>query len=283
MAEGTIKIILDPDTRKLDRALKGIKVGVGGGKETASEKKQEKEITALVGISKKALGSILGIVGILSALDFIIKPLFSLLTAILTLLFLPLLPFFKPGLEALAAFMPVMAKFSQKATIIAEKIFKGVTDGLTEIVRWTIKLWDVFKGFIKGVANLGVWVWEQIIKPGFEPLLAVGELIWLTILKPGFDFVKQALISAANAIIDLVNRLIPGTRFNISRVGPSQTIAPIPNQSFPAPNQSFPASNNTVTINNPVVREKSDIKKIADAVSKVLGSQALRGGVLSLA
>jgi len=288
MAETNLTVNLKPNTRELDRALKGKKIGVGGGpggKEAASQKKQERSISDLVGISRKALGSAFAILGILSALDFVIKPLFSLLTAILTLLFLPLLPVFKPGLEALAKFIPIMAKFSEKATAVVQKIFDVVTDKLTIAISWIIKLWKVFAGFVKGIATLGLWVWTEIIKPGMLFLLDVGERIWNEILKPGFDFIKQALISAANAIIDLINRL-PGV--SVGRIGgggggATQTIAPIPNQSFPAPNQSFPTSSNTVTINNPIVREKSDIKKIADAVSKVLGAQVLRGGLLSLA
>ncbi|MCP6727484.1 MAG: hypothetical protein KJI69_05750 [Patescibacteria group bacterium] len=247
MAEGTIKVILDPDTRKLDRALKGKRVGVGDG-ETPTQKKQQKESTILTGLTKRVLVTVASIAAVITALDFIIRPLAALLTAILTLLFLPLLPFFKPALQAIAAFLPILAKVSQEATKIVQKIFDKITDFLTDIINNIIKVGKiivgVIKGIFKGVANIAKFLLEEIIKPGFEFLLTIGTLLWNTIIKPGFeflsdigsriwneivkpgfsflldvgqkawnlmksgfDFVKDALRRAANAIITAVNRI----------------------------------------------------------------------------
>ncbi|KKN09274.1 hypothetical protein LCGC14_1048280 [marine sediment metagenome] len=281
MAEGTIKIILDPDTRKLDRALKGKRIGGGVGVDSKEAKKQTKNSGAMVGLSTKMLGK-LGIVSaIIMGLDFIIRPVLAILKAILTLLFLPLLPVFKPALKAMAAFMPVMVKISKGLTKVVQGRLDQITGTLT-VVLWTItKLFNIFKGFVKGIATLGLWVWTEIIKPGFESLLDVGDRIWTEILKPGFDFVRSALINVANAIINIINNL-PGIK--ISPVKGLASVITGPNQSFQAPNQSFPGTSiqSTININNSVVREKSDIGKIADAVSKVIARGILRGGILSL-
>lgn len=281
MAKTTLEVELIADTRKLDRALKGKKIGVGGaGKESSIQKKQTKDMGALVGISGKILGSVAIVAAVLSGLDFIIKPLAAILTAIMTLLFLPLIPVFKPALEAMAAFMPVMVKVSQELTKIVEFWFNKVTDGLTEVVLGVIKLFNIFKGFVKGVATLGLWVWEQIIKPGFESLLNVGERIFNDFLKPAFDAVKNGLVSLINGVIAAVNKILP--RFLEIPTVSAGVIASTPNQSFPV-NQSFPSSNTTLNFtNNGPIRNESDIKKIADQVSKVLASDVLRGTSFSL-
>lgn len=283
MAKTTLEVEIIANTKKLDRALKGKKIGVGGKGDSKEQKKQTKDGGILVGLTKKVVAAVAGVAAILTALDFIISPLAAILTAILTLLFLPLIPVFKPALEALVKFMPFMQKISGFLTKVVEFQLKMNT-GIVNILKWTIKLFDVFKGFVKGVATLGLWVWQQIIKPGFLPLLNVGERIFNEILKPGFDFVREALLTAANAILSLIDRLPFISVDPIGGGGGGGTISPAPNQGFIGPTRPFTPipTGNSVTINNPIVREKSDIKKIADAVSKVLASNALRGGVFNL-
>ncbi|KKM97646.1 hypothetical protein LCGC14_1166040 [marine sediment metagenome] len=245
MAEGTIKVILDPDTRKLDRALKGKRVGVGGG-ETPTQKKQQKESTILTGLTKRVLATVAGIALVITALDFIIKPLAALLTAILTLLFLPLLPIMVPVFKVLAKLIPQIAKFSQKASNIIQKLvdfFTGTTLGkflinpfgflidflkkgagvLLNIGQFLIdnfivpgflflidvgkRIWtSILRPAWEFLSDIGSRIWNEIIKPGFSFLLNVGQRAW-NLMKSGFNFVKDALRRAANAIITAVNRI----------------------------------------------------------------------------
>ncbi len=279
MAETDLKVTLIPDTRKLDRALKGKRIGGGNGKGSKEDIKQTKNSGMMLGVSKKMLGK-MGIIGaVLTGLDFIIRPVMAILKAILTLLFLPLLPILKPALKILAASLPIMVQISKGLTKIVQFVVDNIKEGFTTIVSWVTKLFNIFKAFVKGIATLGLWVWEEIIKPGFEPLLDVGERIWTEILKPGFDFLKNALISIADALIIAINKL----PFIDIPLPSSKGVITTPSVHLP-PNQSFPTQtiSPTVNIHNPIIRETSDIKKIADAVSKVLGGQVLRGGVLSL-
>lgn len=213
MAEGTIKVILDPDTRKLDRALKGKRIGVGGGGETASQKKQQKESTILTGLTKRVLATVASIALILTALDFILKPMAALLTAILTLLFLPLIPLFKPALKALADFLPLMFKISEGLTKLVQFLVDMLIAGLDAVIKVIVFLGKligagldaikagilflgkiivgVIKGIFKGVSNIGKFLLEEIIKPGFSFLLKVGTLLWEEIIRPGFLFLKD--------------------------------------------------------------------------------------------
>lgn len=141
------------------------------------------------------MGKLLGLVGaigtILGSLNFIIKPIMSLLSVILTLLFLPLLPFMKPAMQALAAFIPVMVKFSKKATEIAQRAFDWIVGWGVKLVEGIIKIGSFIKGIIGGifgaVVDFGKWIFENIVIPGFEFLLNVGEMIW-ELLKSGFEF-----------------------------------------------------------------------------------------------
>ena len=247
MAEGTIKIILDPDTRKLDRALKGKRVGIGGAGGGKSQKKQEKNSDVLVGISKRVLASIAGIALVITSLDFIIKPLVALLTAILTLLFLPLVPVMKPLFKVLAKWIPQIAKFSQRASNIIQKLVdfftksklgkfilspfgfildlllegakellkigslvinKFIKPGFKSLLKVGVKIWEEF--IVPGfnfLLNAGIMLWQQLIRPGFEFFLKVGELAW-NIIKGAFVFIKNKIISAVSSAANAIIRFV---------------------------------------------------------------------------
>ncbi len=76
MGETTLKVILEPDTRKLDKELKGKKLGLGVDSATGAGKKGK-------GIEIAGFGKLLGFAGIaatvLSALDFVLSPILNLL------------------------------------------------------------------------------------------------------------------------------------------------------------------------------------------------------------
>ena len=276
MAETKLKIILEPDTRKLDRALKGKRIGAEG-KVSKEGKKQAKDSGLMVGLTTRLLATVASIGLILTALDFIIRPLAALLTAILTLFFLPLIPIIKPVFTLLGKSIKGWADLAPRISKFMSDLVEGLGRMVSDIVNGLVRLYNIFKGFVKGIATLGLWVWEEIIKPGFSFLLDVGNRIWTEILKPAFDFVKTALRNAANAIINLINKLpwinIPSIRGPGPVPPPQTSIFPPP---FVNPFTGQPITQ-SVTINNPIVKEKSDIKKIVDAVSKVLAAGVNRG------
>ncbi len=192
VAEGTIKVILDPDTKKLDRALKGKRVGVGG-RETASQKKQQKESTILTGLTKRVLVSVASIAAILTALDFIIKPMAALLTAILILLFLPLIPVMLPLFKVMTKWIPRIAEFSRRATLLVQKLVDFFTK--TELGRF---LRDPFKFILKKLEkdagcllNIGKFLIDNFILPGFVPFIGLGSRLWNNIIMPGFSFLSD--------------------------------------------------------------------------------------------
>ena len=192
VAEGRIKILLDPDTRKLDRALKGQRVGVGGGDST-SQKKQAKESTILTGLTKRVLISIASIAAILTALDFIIRPMAALLTAVLTLLFLPLIPIMIPAFKVMSKWIPKIAEFSRRATEVVQKLvdfFAGTELGkfLRNPFGFILKM--LKKGAV-GLLNIGKFLIDNFIVPGFLFFVGIGEKLWNQIIMPGFNFLSD--------------------------------------------------------------------------------------------
>lgn len=343
VAAGRIKILLDPDTRKLDRALKGTKIGVGGvkgdvGEGNKSQKKQAKNSDVMVGITKKLLGTVASVVAILTALEFIIRPLAALLTAVLALFFLPLIPivrkiidFFtkesKEGkvspIQALreapqltiardagvletaiksviniflrvgAFFRSIVDKLPSLNDII-RPFFEFATEGKNKLLKFLIfpfefvgarvilLLMDIFETGFSFFKDIGLKIWDGFIKKGWEFFLDVGEKSW-DIIKGAFSFINDAIRSAANAIIGLVNRIpfvnVPRlaaggivTRPTLAVVGEKGPEAVIPlNQA-----KGF-GGNVTINFNNPIVRQDSDLRKIADQVSRIMAQGKLRG------
>ncbi len=249
MADTTLKVILDPETRKLDRALKGRKIGVGGG-EGPSQKKQEKNSGLMVGMTKKLLGTLVGIAAILTSLDFVIRPLAAILTAVMTLFFLPLVPIVSKIVEFFTKTSKAITKAPQFEITGEEGLIGTILKSLANV------LLRIGAFFIEIGKEIGQWIFDKIIKPagdfisgiiigvgnfiagilikinsviikGFFFFRNIGNKIWEGIIKPGFnflldvgkkiwdiikggfDFIKTALKNVANAIIGLLNKL-PG-------------------------------------------------------------------------
>ena len=238
MAETNLKVILDPDTRKLDRALKGKRIGVSGGKKDQKEaigviggleaqiknlgkqiteatdveqirqlqeekaiaekelevtKGMKKDSGILTGLTKRVLVSIVSIAAILTALDFIIRPMAALLTAILTLLFLPLIPVMLPAFKVLAKWIPKLAEFSKKVSNIVQKIVDFFTG--TVLGKFLLNPFKFMIDFLKKGAgillNIGKFLIDNFIVPGFLFFVGIGEKLWNQIIMPGFDFLSD--------------------------------------------------------------------------------------------
>lgn len=182
---------------------------------------------------------------ILSALDFIIKPVLQILRAVLVLFFLPLIPILIPLLRKFGDLGPFM-KSAMAMKDLVQKIVDFITGGgIVDFVKnFFSGIWD---GIVKGfdiLLGAGQWIWENVFVAGFERLMNVGQMIWDQILLPawswfkdlglriwnkillpawswfsdigervwniikgGWDFIVTAFRNAANALITLVNML----------------------------------------------------------------------------
>ena len=216
MAKADIRIKLIPDTKELDKALKkpgklGLAFGGGNG-EGKSEKTTAKGVT-------KGLGIIGAILGVLSSLDFIIKPVFALFRAILTLLFLPLIPIMKPALKAMADALPKLIELSISMSDKIQQMVDFFSQPPAKIAEDIFNLENLKKaaiGFVKFFFNLGQFIGE-IISPIVIFFVNVGKVIGEIIVfaikrfaKFFFDVgvkIGERLITAFNSLKDLGKNL----------------------------------------------------------------------------
>ena len=238
MPNVTLKVKVEPDFSEFNRQLKGKKLGLGSG--IKSKAKGETEGIEVKGF-KKLLASVFGITAILKALNFIIGPVLALLSAILVLLFLPLIPILRPALVALSNFTKKFAEFA----------------------RMSKKGWELF------LSNPTKAMWILIEKA----LTSLKEAIL-----SGLITLAQNIIGTLNKIPG-INVKIPQNPFlqsNASRSDSSGGSGIIP--SSPLFNQSTPTGQRDVpppvivNLNNPVVQTPHDANTLADKVAnKVIG------------
>ena len=216
MADMDLRVRLIPDTRKLDQALKAQK-GVGLGSAASGSKGVGADV------SIKGFGKLLGLVGgigvILSSLDFIIKPVMNILKAVLTLLFLPLIPVMKPAMIALAKFIPPLLNVMKSIQGFVEKVILFFSRPVGDILKDIFNLENIKKAakeFVKFFFNLGkdflgpivLSVGKFFLDVGF----ALGEII-TNMVKGLFNIgmkLGERLVNAWSNSIEFLKNL--GTR-----------------------------------------------------------------------
>lgn len=268
----------------------------------------------------KMAGTLAAIFGVLDAMSFIIKPIMNLFKVILMLFFLPLIPIFKPAMQALAAFIKWFAPVMQKAAKWTEKIYYKVVDFIVSLIQgisgvlgfvfgklgdaWEFiknfgtiiwrdyivpgfeavlgfgtKIWDeIVQPAWMFLSDVGSWIWEDILKPAWNYLEKVGEWVW-DIIKSPWKWLAEKIKTIWDWIKDALGSIVPswlgGGRKDdfISRPGqapvsfnPSDTIIGVKDI-------SKLGGSIVININNPIVRQSSDIKNIANEVSRVLQRQ----------
>lgn len=181
MAETKLKVTLEPDARKLDRALKGRKIGVGGGGVT-SQKKQEKNSSSMLGLTKKLLGAALVVTALLSGLDFILRPLAKILTLVMTLFFLPLFPIVKDII----------------------KFFTKVAKTAIEAPQFKIKETDSFTTkTIKSIANVGLRIGAVFFQIGKD----IGQFLFDKVITPVADFITNIIFKIGDFLTKIINNI----------------------------------------------------------------------------
>lgn len=159
----------------------------------------------------------------------------------------------------------------------ATAIWEGVLKALAFIGNLGIRIWDFILNALSFIGDLGVKIWD-FIKNGLKFIGNIGVKIW-DFLKSGFDFIKNALKGVANAFISLANK-VPGV--SIAKLAEGgivnkPTLALIgeagPEAVIPLSKMGGGFGGMTININNPSVRNDSDIKKIANEVSRALQRQ----------
>lgn len=172
------------------------KTGGGGGVEKVATEIGNR-IGAVAGGIMKLVDLVLDVVMDWGPVVAFIK----ILKAITMLLLYPLVPILKPALQLLAKTLPFLQVGMQLIAQMVEyfvsgkalaglidffgKIFKGFGEIGAFILDW---LWNGLKGIWEGLKSIGSWIFENIIKPGFNALLSVGIWIWDNIIKPSFEF-----------------------------------------------------------------------------------------------
>jgi phage-related protein len=148
-------------------------------------------------------------------------------------------------------------------TDLIKPVFEWLASGIAWV--WT----DVIKPAFEFLKDVGQWVWDKILQPAFNWLADVGTKIW-DILKKPFDWladkIKSINIFKENEDTS-VNDAIIKPNGDIIRTHPKDYIFAT---KTPEKMMGGGQGNVTVNINNPSVRNDSDIKKIAEEVSKVM-------------
>lgn len=156
---------------------------------------------------------------------------------------------------------------------IADKI-RIAWEFLSNVGEW---LWDkiIFPAwnFLKDV---GMWIWDQILFPAWNFLKDVGKWVW-DLIKSPWEWLAGKIRNIWDWIKDAMSSMIPkflrGDQKDdfISRPGqapvsfnPADTIIGVKDIS------KLGGGSITININNPSVRQTSDIKNLANEVSRVL-------------
>ncbi len=139
---------------------------------------------------------------------------------------------------------------------------------------------DTIKTSLNYLKDVGMWIWEQILLPAWNFLKDVGAWVW-DLIKSPWEWLAGKIRSIWDWIKDAVSNMLPkflgggGRRDDfISRPGqapvsfnPSDTIIGVKDIS------RLGGGSIIININNPLVRQTSDIKNIANEVSRVLQRQ----------
>lgn len=200
------------------------------------------------------------------------------------------------------------AWFIAQVIIVGQKVAKGIAnafnfikeifikgrDLLSEGFLWLQKmLFTIWENYIKPpfefLLDVGKWIWENCIKPPFEFLSDVGKWIWNQILKPAWEWFKDIGTKIWNILkspfdwlankiksinIFRKNRKNKDTSVDDAIIKPNGDIIRTHPKDYifatKTPEKMGGGGQVTVNINNPSVRNDSDIKKIAEQVSKVM-------------
>lgn len=229
-----LKVRIIPDmslfNRELSRGVSGV-----GGKGRSGGKKEGIEVKGF----KKLLASVFGITAILKSLNFILGPALAILSAVMTLLFIPLIPLLKPVLIGLGKFVKKFAEFA----------------------RMSKKGWELFLNDPSGGLKI---IFTKIITSLKEKILS------------GLISLGQTFVGAINKIPG-VNIPIPQNPFLQSRAG--GTSVPSPSRNFnmstPTGPESTPPPVN-ISFPNMSVASTHDANTVVDKVLNALKNNLVR-------
>lgn len=163
-----------------------------------------------------------------------------------------------------------------------------------DIAKLVVAIWnEIIVPAWQWFANIPHWIWETIIKPSWEFLKNVGLWIWERIIFPGWSFLKDVgswiwdiisrpfrwLADKITSILGWFGSLLGGgkRRYQYGGMVPgpvgSPQLALVHGGEEIIPANRAGSKSITININNPVVRQSSDIKNIANEVSRVLQRQ----------
>ena len=276
---------------QVKKSLKSIGIGRTGGGGIAGG------IGAKTGL--KALGVIGAILGVLESLEFILKPILSLLKVGLMLLLMPLIPILKPVLIGLAKFIKWFQPIMFKITGWIQRIVEFFSGAFGQKVLALLGFKGLFKKLQVGwelLASAGMWIWNNILLPGFMYLKDIGRGIWelmksffkgsISVAVEVWEYVKsffKGTLSVGTTVWNWFKSLFTGTVgkiggfFGFAKGGtvpgpigaPQLAVVHGGEQVIPVGGRSGVVIN----INNPSVRNDGDIKLLANEVSKVLQRQ----------
>ena len=177
------------------------------------------------------------------------------------------------------ALMSAVEVLSNALTWLWENALVPFGNAIISFFTTYIELWKaVFDGGIELWKSVFNWVVE-VVKSGWDWVLNIGTTImgWL---KTGFNFVIEGLKAVANGLISLLNR-VPGVNIPELAEGGIVTSPTLALIGEAGPEAVIPLGKGgmgtTININNPVVRNDSDIRRLADEVGRRLQLNANRG------
>jgi len=122
------------------------------------------------------------------------------------------------------------------------------------------------------LSEVGLWIWEQILKPAWNFLSEVGSWIWNIISSP-FRWLADKVNSIISWFSNVGSRVKSSINpFNdfIQRPGQGPTAFSPQDTIIGVKNPGSLGGSTTININNPSIRQTSDIKLLANEVSRVL-------------
>lgn len=170
--------------------------------------------------------------------------------------------------------VPGFQALTEIGSFLVNSIVKGF-QGLFMAGSW---IWDQIVNGLKVIADVGEWIWDNILVKGFEFLKNAGQMIWDIVKKP-FEFFANKLRSfsffgGGSSKSSSVGDAILRPNGEIIRTDPKDTLIAMKDPGKLMSGNS--GGSITININNPTVRQESDIRRLADEVSRVLQSQSRR-------
>lgn len=167
----------------------------GSGQGSSAQKEQTTATKKQIPLLGKALISLGIIAAAMKALQSVLEPMIELFSIFFLNLFALVKEQAGKQIEAMNNAWTdindaISAVFNGDWAGVLENLWSALNNFYKAIFGWNFEdIWNVILAGWDMMKDVGVWIWEQILKPAFMFMADVGMWIWEQILKPAFMFI----------------------------------------------------------------------------------------------